>query len=169
MNTKALRIMTVVVTCVAAAWACDPEVDRGCEADNDCKGDRICEFGECVSPDAAEGGEEEGEEEDGEDSGEGEEGEEEGGEEGGSSEGGEEEEPPSCAETGTYCDGNVLYDCATEEIIVSCNSCDYIGPGTGSSYDTTCKDEAADCTVCDSEGPWSGPGCYFGDGPAVCS
>jgi hypothetical protein len=76
--------------------------------------------------------------------------------------------PASCAETGTYCEGNVLYDCATKSVVVSCNSCQWVGPGTGSEYDTTCKAKQSDCQSCNSEDPWTGAGCYFGGGPRVC-
>ena len=75
---------------------------------------------------------------------------------------------PSCAETGVYCSSNVLLDCDDDSVIRDCDSCQWVGPGTGTEYGTTCKAEPSDCTVCDSDAPWSGPGCYFGGGPAVC-
>jgi hypothetical protein len=76
---------------------------------------------------------------------------------------------PSCAETGTYCQSNTLYDCDTNAVIVQCGSCQYIGPGTGSEYDTSCRDQESDCSTCNADDPWTGAGCYFGGGPAVCS
>lgn len=76
--------------------------------------------------------------------------------------------PPSCAESGVFCQDNVLYDCSTLSEVIDCDACTYVGPGTGSEYDTSCKAQASDCGVCGPDGPWSGPGCYFGDGPAVC-
>jgi hypothetical protein len=76
--------------------------------------------------------------------------------------------PVNCGEEGKYCKGNVLRSCATDQVVRDCATCKYVGPGTGSEYSTTCKDQAADCTTCNSSKPWSGPGCYFGGGPAVC-
>jgi hypothetical protein len=74
----------------------------------------------------------------------------------------------SCEETGTRCENNILYDCFTDEVLINCRTCQYIGPGTGSEYDTSCKDEQSDCSTCNAENPWNGAGCYFGGGPAVC-
>ena len=73
-----------------------------------------------------------------------------------------------CGEGGMYCSKNVLRSCATDAVVKDCATCKYVGSGTGSEYDTTCKDEASDCMTCNSTKPWSGPGCYFGAGPAVC-
>jgi hypothetical protein len=40
---------------IAAIGGCSSN-DSGCKTDNDCKGDRICESGECVSPNGSSGG-----------------------------------------------------------------------------------------------------------------
>lgn len=74
----------------------------------------------------------------------------------------------TCGEEGMYCKGNVLRSCATDQVVRDCATCKYVGAGTGSEYSTSCRDQAADCKTCTSEKPWSGPGCYFGGGPAVC-
>lgn len=141
---------------VLMAPSCDDESD-GCKTDNDCKGDRICDDGMCVSPDTSDtaadsDGDSEGSSGDGSDTA--------------SSDSGD--MPASCAETGTYCDSNALYSCTTDSLIVDCATCQYVGPGTGSEYDTSCKDEESDCSTCSADDPWTGAGCYFGGGPAVC-
>lgn len=74
----------------------------------------------------------------------------------------------SCEETGSRCENNVLYDCFTDEVLINCRTCQYIGAGTGSEYDTSCRDEQSDCSTCTADDPWNGAGCYFGGGPAVC-
>jgi hypothetical protein len=87
---------------------------------------------------------------------------------GGSGSGGAGSGGVSCGESGMYCKDNVLRSCATEAIVVDCATCKWIGPGTGSAYNTNCRDKAASCSTCDATHPWTGPGCYFGGGPAVC-
>ncbi len=126
----------------ALSWGCEADDGGTCKTDTECKGDRICEGGVCMDPGMASG------------SG--------GGESAGTG------LAPSCEETNTYCQDNILYDCVTDEMIVNCRTCQYVGPGTGSEYDTTCKAQMSDCSTCDAENPWNGPGCYFGGGPAVC-
>jgi hypothetical protein len=132
-------ILSTFVAALTVVAACS---DGGgpCQSDSDCKGDRICREGACVDP----------------------------GTTGGSDAGKSDAGTIKCGENGLYCRDNVLRKCATDAVIVDCDTCKYIGPGTGSKYDTSCKDEAADCTTCNAQRPWTGPGCYFGGGPAEC-
>ena len=69
----------------------------------------------------------------------------------------------SCNETGVFCaDGNVV-DCLGGESLRDCDGCPYVGPGTGSEYDSSCKSSYALCPTCqDGSTTWSGPGCYYG-------
>jgi hypothetical protein len=74
----------------------------------------------------------------------------------------------SCGESGMYCKDNVLRSCATDMIVVDCATCKWSASASSSSYNTYCRDKAASCSTCDATHPWTGPGCYFGGGPAVC-
>ena len=61
-----------------------------------------------------------------------------------------------------FCDKNVLYECigGDKDKVRSCNSCDYVGAGTGSQYDTSCRSKEP--ASWPSNKTFAGPGCYFG-------
>lgn len=125
--------------------------DTDCQDNSDCSGGRTCQSGTCVGTRT------------GSDSSSG---------NGSPSPTASPSRPASCSavgSTGYYCSNNTLYSCSTNAVARSCASCKWIGPGTGTSYDTTCKAQPSDCTVCGADDPWTGAGCYFGGGPAVCS
>jgi hypothetical protein len=72
---------------------------------------------------------------------------------------------PECKQGSThYCDGHLLKRCGSGILEKDCSHCKYIGAGTGSSYDTSCKAwEAAFAPGEQAE--YDGPGCYYGYDP----
>jgi len=74
----------------------------------------------------------------------------------------------SCGSTGNgelFCDSKILYEGVngSKREIVDCRGCKYVGPGTGSTYKTSCKAErnlAWEYSFPSEAFP--GPGCYFG-------
>lgn len=133
-------VLLSMLTVVATLVAACSDSTGPCQSDADCKGDRVCREGACVDPGS------------------------DGGTDAGKTDGG----TIKCGEQGMYCVDNVLRKCSTNAVVVDCDTCHYIGVGTGSKYDTSCRDEASDCSTCDAKHPWTGPGCYFGGGPAEC-
>lgn len=54
-----MKMITAAALLVAALGVAARPASAGCDADRDCKGDRICDDGRCVSPSAGRGGSEE--------------------------------------------------------------------------------------------------------------
>jgi hypothetical protein len=132
------------VTALTTILACSSGDGTGCTTDSDCKGNRVCVEGACEDADA--GTSADGSVDTGKDTG----------------------TSSGCGELGMVCVSNVLRSCATNAVVYDCATCKWSASSTSTKYNTSCRDQASECSTCDSSHPWTGPGCYFGAGPAVC-
>ena len=63
-----------------------------------------------------------------------------------------------------FCESNTLYKClgGKKSLLEDCDSCKYIGAGTGSKYNTSCRTTLSPNANSQQKSEWNGPGCYFG-------